>query len=105
MNNGKSGTVIKITDKKKKPAIDKWKAQISEHGDKLDDRLYDAIRLADEETNDEGVPEEFADCMILGVLTAVLVNIAHARNVLGPEALIKLVEHQIEHQIKENLRK
>lgn len=95
--------VVKMaTAKKKKPDIEKWKAQIAEHGDKLDDRLYDAIRLADEEMNDEDVPEEFADCTILGVLTAVLVHIAHARNVLGPEALLKLVEHQIEHQIKKN---
>ena len=66
-----------------------------EHGDKLSDRLYDAIRLADEEMNDEGIPEEFADCTILGVLAAVMVQITEARNIIGPEALIKLVEYQI----------
>ena len=92
--------VVKL--KKKKPAIDAWQAQIEEHGDKLMDRLYDAIRLADEEMNDEDIPEEFADSTVMAVLTSVLVSIAYARNALGPEALLKLVEYQIDLQIKKN---
>lgn len=87
--------VVKIETKKKKPGIDEWQAQIEEHGDNMMNRVYDAVRLADEEAKDEDIPEEYANCMILGVLTSVLVNIAHARNVIGPDALLKLVEHEI----------
>ena len=57
----------------------------------MTDRMHDAIRLADEEANDEGIPEEFADCAILGVFTSMLVTITAQRKVIGPDALIKLI--------------
>jgi hypothetical protein len=88
--------VVKIADKKKKPGLDEWRAQIEEHGDNLMRRIYDAVRLADEEANDEDIPEEYVDCMILGVLTSVLVAISNGREVVSAKGLLALVNHQIE---------
>jgi hypothetical protein len=85
--------VVKL--KKKKPGIETWQPQIDEMGDKLTDRVYDAIRLADEEAKDIDMPDEFADCTLLGVLTSILVQITEKRNIVGPDALLKLVEFQI----------
>ena len=88
--------VVKMVAKKNKLPIDEWQAQIEEHGKKLMDRLYDQIRLADNDVSDEDIPEEFADCMILGVLTSMLVKIAYARNILSPAQLLTLVKYEIE---------
>ena len=85
--------VIKL--KKKKPDIDEWKEQVETLSDKLADRIHDAIRLSDDEAIDAGIPEEIYDCTIVGVLVSVMVVLAEARDVIGPEALLKLVEYQI----------
>ena len=85
--------VVKL--KKKKPDITAWKEQIEVLGDRFTDRLNDAISLSDADAEYENIPEEFADCTILGVLVSALVRTTEARNIIGPEALLKLVEYQI----------
>jgi hypothetical protein len=88
--------VVKMVAKKNKLPIEDWKDEIEEHAKKLMDRLYDQIRLADNDVSDADIPEEFAVCMILGVLTSMLVTIAHARNILSPAQLLTLVKYEIE---------
>ena len=82
--------MIKMTDKKKKPDINEWKEQIEVFGDRLTDRMHDAIRLADEEADDVGIPEDLADCAMLGVFASMMVTVTAQRKIIGPDALIKL---------------
>jgi hypothetical protein len=88
---------------KKDPAV-KWKKNLTEQGEKLMDRLYDQIRLTDEDAMDKNIPEELSDCSTLAVLTQLAVFFSSSRGVLGPSALIKLMEYQIDLEKKE-LRK
>lgn len=93
--------VVKLKAGKKKLEIDDWKAAIEALSHGLSDRLYDQIKLTADEADDEGMPEEIADCMIAGVFVSVLVYITHARNILGPEALLNLVKCEIEQEDEE----
>jgi hypothetical protein len=89
--------VIRMTANKNKhdPDAKKWKHQIEALGDRLVERLIDAIRLADDDADDEGMPAELADCAILGAIVGILVDHTYTRNIIGPDALIKFVEYQI----------
>ena len=91
--------VVKL--KKKKLEIDKWAEITNEHGEKLLGRLYDQVKIADVDAIEEGIPEEISDCMIIGVITSLLVTMTHARDVITPEALLKLVAHEIEQRVDE----
>ena len=91
--------VVKMAAKKKQPDIPMaWQTEINKLGDKLADRIYDAIRLADEEANDKSIHEEFADCSVVGVLVSMLVLIVNTRDVLSPDQLLALVQYEIERQ-------
>jgi cobalamin biosynthesis Co2+ chelatase CbiK len=95
--------VVKL--KKKKLEIDKWAEITNEHGEKLLGRLYDQVKIADVDAIEEGIPEEISDCMIIGVITSLIVTsrlaMTHARDVITPEALLKLVAHEIEQRVDE----
>ena len=86
--------VIKLANVKAEK-FDKFKDVLEEYGDKLFDRLYDQVKLADGEMDYEDVPEDVADSLILGVIVSVLVMVCETRSILSPEALLKIVKHVI----------
>ena len=88
--------VVKLSGLPKKQPIDKWQELIDEQGESLLGRLYDQIKLADVDALEEDMPEEYSDCMIVGVIASLLVTITHTRNVVSSDALLKLVKHEIE---------
>ena len=93
--------VVKLAAKKKKPGSDEWQAQIDQHGDNLMNRVYDAIRLTEAEASDDGIPEEYVDCMLLGILACALVQVAYTREVMPPDRLITFLKHLIETRMEQ----
>ena len=88
--------VVKI----KTAAIDTWKKELEEGGDKLLDRLYDQIKLTDGEMEYEDVPEDYADSMILGVIISLLAMLNSERKVLSTDKLLMVVGHVVKEQEK-----
>lgn len=93
--------VVKMTGKKKRLEIDKWAEITHEHSEKMFSRLYDQIKVADIDAVEADIPEEVSDRMIIGVIATLLVTITHARDVISPWALLKLVEHEIMERVNE----
>ena len=82
--------------------IEASKDLIEEHGDKLIGRLYDQIRLTEEEASGDKMPQEHIDCMTVSVITQLLVLVASGRNTVGPASLLELVQGEIDEWTDEN---